>query len=108
MVPGSCIVLRPFCAYSIIAGRAIKSEYLAISTLLTTGGLTALAMSGGKKQVETPKTNETTVGLAKEQGKIGSRCVASAFNIWDQCWVLMPCSTVARRKSCEFRDIVVV
>jgi len=36
-------------------------------------------MSGDKKKTETPRSTDTTVGLAKEQGKIGSRCVAPTF-----------------------------
>ncbi|THH13294.1 hypothetical protein EW146_g6907 [Bondarzewia mesenterica] len=37
----------------VILGRAIKSEYLALGTLLTTAGISYIAASGGSK--ESPK-----------------------------------------------------
>jgi hypothetical protein len=47
---------------------------MAIGTLLATAGLTAVSMSGGeKKKQESPSGSSNPVGLAKEQGKVGSR-----------------------------------
>ena len=60
---------------SIIAGRAIKNEYLALGTLGLTGLLTSLAMGGGKKE---PSTAKQTIQQVKEAVKFesSSRCVS--------------------------------
>ncbi|OBZ77851.1 hypothetical protein A0H81_02426 [Grifola frondosa] len=54
----------------VIFGRAIKNEYLAIGTLLTTVGVTVLAM-GGKK--ETPVgAGKPTIAQVKDSVKINA------------------------------------
>ncbi|KIP09922.1 hypothetical protein PHLGIDRAFT_288475 [Phlebiopsis gigantea 11061_1 CR5-6] len=53
----------------IIAGRAIKNEYLALGTLGLTGLLTSLAMGGGKKEASTGKQ---TIQQIKEAVKFDS------------------------------------
>ena len=47
--------------FSVIAGRAIKNEYLALGTLFTTGAL-AFGLSGGDKKAKAPiKSTPVTV-----------------------------------------------
>ena len=58
-----------------IAGRAIKSEYLSIGTLLTTAGIAAVSLSGGSKKEAAPTSHAAPVSAVKEQEKFGSRCV---------------------------------
>ena len=63
---------------SIIAGRAIKNEYLALGTLGLTGLLTSLAMGGGKKEASPPSDAKQTIQQVKEAVKFesSSRCVS--------------------------------
>lgn len=61
--------------HSIIAGRAIKSEYLSIGTLLTTAGIAAVSLSGGSKKEAAPTGQAAPVSAVKEQEKFGSRWV---------------------------------
>lgn len=71
---------------SIIAGRAIKNEYLALGTLGLTGLLTSLAMGGGKKDAHSPSDAKQTIQQVKETVKIdaSSRYVAGSYrqNRW--------------------------
>ncbi|KIJ35284.1 hypothetical protein M422DRAFT_782573 [Sphaerobolus stellatus SS14] len=64
----------------VIAGRAIKSEYLAIGTLVSTIGL-AVAMSGGSKKKDTaahtPAT-QTFGGGSKEEDDFIRNFIAEA------------------------------
>lgn len=69
--------------YSVILGRAIKNEYLAIGTLLGTAGLTFAAMGGSKKDAHAPSgSGKQTIAQVKESVKFnaGSRCVHSEFH----------------------------
>lgn len=61
---------------SVIFGRAIKNEYLALATLGATG-LLATSLTGGKKEAAAP--GKTTLEQVKETVKLnaGSRCVSS-------------------------------
>ncbi|KAF8519461.1 hypothetical protein JB92DRAFT_2898720 [Gautieria morchelliformis] len=61
--------------YSIIAGRAIKSEWLSIGTLLTAGSIAAVSLSGGSKKESSPSASTGTATVTKAQGSVGSRCV---------------------------------
>lgn len=68
-------------SFSVIAGRTIKNEYLALSTLLSTVGLGVWA-SSGKKQAPAPaKTTETLIDSVKSTFKSESVYVLRAF--WD-------------------------
>ena len=61
-------------ALSVILGRAIKNEYLALGTIFGTVGLTMLSMGGGKKEAPAAKPSLQQV---KESVNIGasSKCV---------------------------------
>lgn len=65
---------------SVIFGRAIKNEYLALGTLAATGLLVSLA-SGGKKEAA-PTSGKPTLEQVKETVKINasSRCVSLLCN----------------------------
>ncbi|ETW75900.1 hypothetical protein HETIRDRAFT_106543 [Heterobasidion irregulare TC 32-1] len=43
------------CSYSVVLGRAVKTEFLALGTLVGTAALSYAAASGGSK--EAPKTS---------------------------------------------------
>lgn len=60
---------------SVIFGRAIKNEHLALGTIFSTAAI-AFAASGGKKEAPAPK-GQTLVEKVKEAVPInaGSRCV---------------------------------
>ena len=64
-----------FC--SVILGRAIKNEYLAIGTLLGTAGLALSFTGGSKKETPAPGAGKPTLEQVKETVKINasSRCV---------------------------------
>ncbi|PIL27633.1 hypothetical protein GSI_10785 [Ganoderma sinense ZZ0214-1] len=53
--------------YSVILGRAIKNEYLALGTIFGTVGLSMLATSGGKKEAPAAKP---TLAQVKDTVKI--------------------------------------
>ena len=55
---------------STILGRAIKTEYLALGTLLSTVGLSYAAASGGSK--EAPSGSKQTVQQVKDSVKFES------------------------------------
>jgi ATP synthase subunit K len=65
---------------SVIAGRAIKSEYLSIGTLLATAGIAAVSLSGGSKKESAPSGGAATVSAAKGQEKFGTRCVTPSLS----------------------------
>jgi hypothetical protein len=68
-----------FGTYSVIMGRAIKNEYLALGTLFATGLGTWASMGGGSKDKVAAKP--TTLDQVKEAVKFnaGSRYVLSIF-----------------------------
>jgi len=47
----------------VIAGRTIKNEYLALTTLLSTVGIASWASSGGGKKNQTPASASATESL---------------------------------------------
>jgi hypothetical protein len=53
---------------SIIFGRAIKNEYLALGTLFTTLGV-SLAAAGGKKDAAVPKSAHATASKVDSSSK---------------------------------------
>ena len=76
-----CRVNIPF--PSVILGRAIKNEYLALGTIFGTVGIAMLA-TGGKKEAAPPSgSSKSTLESVKEAVKFNasSRCV-SAFSMW--------------------------
>lgn len=59
--------------FSVILGRAIKNEYLAIGTLLGTAALTFAAMGGSKKDAHAPSgSGKQTLEQVKESVKFSS------------------------------------
>ncbi len=66
--------------HSVIFGRAIKNEYLALATLGATGLLASVAMGGSKKEAAGPKP---TLEQVKEAVKFnaGSRCVIECCHL---------------------------
>ncbi|EKM56536.1 uncharacterized protein PHACADRAFT_27363 [Phanerochaete carnosa HHB-10118-sp] len=62
----------------VIAGRAIKNEYLALGTLGLTGLIVSMAMGGSKKDKAVPASGKQTIEQVKNAVKIdaSSRCVA--------------------------------
>jgi len=50
----------------VIAGRAIKNEYLALGTFGLTGAITAISMSGGDKKAATRPTPITASSSEEE------------------------------------------
>lgn len=64
---------------SIIAGRAIKAEWLSIGTLLTAASVAAISMSGGSKKETAPTDGAGAISMEKERGKFGSRCVIHLY-----------------------------
>ncbi|GJE86440.1 ATP19 family protein [Phanerochaete sordida] len=56
----------------IIAGRAVKNEYLALGTLGLTGLIVSMAMSGGKKETAAPAGVKQTLAQVKDTVKIGA------------------------------------
>ena len=68
----ACSGLSVISFHSVILGRAIKNEYLALGTIFGTVGLSMLAMGGGKKEAAKP-----TLEQVKEAVPIhaSSRCV---------------------------------
>ena len=63
------------CSYSVVLGRAVKTEFLALGTLVGTAALSYAAASGGSK--EAPKTSLQEV---KDAVKIdsSSKCVSAS------------------------------
>lgn len=63
-------------ARSVILGRAIKNEYLALGTIFSAVSIGMLA-SGGKKETPAPSAGKSVLEQAKESVKFnaGSRCV---------------------------------
>lgn len=51
---------------SVIAGRKIASEYLALGTLAAVGGLTAFSMRGGSKPKAKPVEELSATGSKEE------------------------------------------
>jgi hypothetical protein len=68
---------------SIIFGRAIKNEYLALGTIFGVGGIAWAAKSGGKKEVA-QSSGQSLVDKVKEAVPINadSRCVMVPL-LWD-------------------------
>jgi F-type H+-transporting ATPase subunit k len=68
-----------FLTPSVIFGRAIKNEHLALSVLCGTAAISYAAMGGSKKQA--PASGKTLVEKVKEAVPINasSRCVVFAF-----------------------------
>jgi hypothetical protein len=59
--------------HSVIFGRAIKNEYLALGTLFATGAATFASMGGSKQAASKPSTIEQVKEAVKLNA--GSRCV---------------------------------
>ena len=70
--------LSLFRFFSVIFGRAIKNEHLALGTMFSTAAIAFASMSGGKKEAAAPK-GQSLVEKVKEAVPInaGSRCVLS-------------------------------
>lgn len=86
---------------SIIAGRVVKNEYLALGTLGLTGLLASMAMGGGKKEKAVPGNGKQTLEQVKDTVKIdaSSRCVA--IRAPPSCFAhVMLSGVLARRSSC--------
>jgi hypothetical protein len=60
-----CCVFRAL-RNSVIFGRAIKNEYIAITTLASTGLLSYVATRGGKKEGRTASSGKSTLDHAKD------------------------------------------
>ena len=54
-------------ASSVILGRKVASEYLALGTLGAVGGLTALSMRGGSKPKAIPTKELSSTGSKEEE-----------------------------------------
>jgi hypothetical protein len=54
-------------ASSVILGRKVASEYLALATLGTVGGLTTLSMRGGSKPKANPAKELASTGSKEEE-----------------------------------------
>ncbi|GJJ10354.1 hypothetical protein Clacol_004580 [Clathrus columnatus] len=51
----------------VIAGRAIKSEFLALGTLLSTAAVAAISMSGDKKEKAKPEAVKIEASSNEEE-----------------------------------------
>lgn len=62
---------------SVIFGRAIKNEYLALGTILGTVGLAMSLTGGSKKEAHAPSGSKPTLAQVKDSVKVNasSRCV---------------------------------
>ncbi len=88
---------------SVILGRAIKNEYLALGTLLSTAGLTFASLGGSKKDAHAPSgSGKQSIEQVKESVKFsaGSRYVA-LVEIENLGIKFFP-GFIAKRKSCEY------
>lgn len=65
---------------SLIFGRAIKNEHLALGVMFGTAGIAYAVMGGSKKQAPAASSGKTLVEKVKEAVPInaGSRCVVFA------------------------------
>ena len=70
---GSC---HPLTFVSVIFGRAIKNEHLALGTMFSTAAIAFASMSGSKKETAAPK-GQSLAEKVKEAVPVnaGSRCV---------------------------------
>ena len=74
---GSCAERQTYSVLSVILGRAIKNEHLALGTLGATGLITWLSMGGKKKEATGPGGAPQTLQQVKDSVKVeaSSRCV---------------------------------
>lgn len=87
---------------SVIAGRAVKSEYLAIGTLLTTG-LAAWASSGGSKTAA-PPTKGTPVTVPTDASKYVDAPVWALLIMFGTANLLLTsfgAGVIGRNRTCE-------
>ncbi|PCH44971.1 hypothetical protein WOLCODRAFT_165527 [Wolfiporia cocos MD-104 SS10] len=57
--------------YSVVFGRTLKNEHLALGTILSTVGLAVLALGGGEKEAA-PSSGKTTLEQVKESVKFNA------------------------------------
>lgn len=86
-------------ACSIIAGRAIKNEYIALATLGLTGLAVTMSM-GGKKEAPAPSGAKPTLQQIKETVNIGAGSRYVVVVVFGSAVELTAFMSPARRSSC--------